>query len=111
MPTILEAAGIGRQKRRWHQAGADRGRELRLHLDAKNAKAPSRHKTQYFEMMGTWALYHEGWMLSTKVIRAPWAAFGAANPDPLNNQVCELYNLSTDYTQTDRPRGQEPDRR
>jgi arylsulfatase A-like enzyme len=54
-----------------HQAGADRGHELRLHLRQENAKAPSRHKTQYFEMMGQWALYHEGWLLSTKVNRAP----------------------------------------
>jgi arylsulfatase len=34
------------------------------------------------------------------VNRAPWEAFGAANPDPLNNQVLELYNLSTDFNQS-----------
>jgi hypothetical protein len=60
---------------------------------------PSRHKTQYFEMMGQWAVYHEGWILSTKVNRAPWQAFGPANPDPLNNQVLELYDLSKDFSQ------------
>ena len=69
-------------------------------FDAKNAKAPSRHKTQYFEMMGQWALYDDGWFLSTKVNRAPWEAFGPANPDPLNNQVLELFNLNTDFSQT-----------
>lgn len=46
------------------------------------------------------AIYHEGWLLSTKVIHAPWEAFGAANPDPLNNVTWELYNLNTDYSQT-----------
>ena len=46
----------------------------------------SRHTTQYFEMMGQWALYHEGWLLSTEVNRAPWEAYGEANPDPLNNR-------------------------
>jgi len=40
-------------------------------------------------------------MLSTKVNRAPWEAFGPANPDPLNNQVFQLYNLGTDFSQTD----------
>ena len=50
-------------------------------------------------MMGQWALYDEGWFLSTKVNRAPWEAFGPANPDPLNNQVLELYNLNTDFSQ------------
>jgi arylsulfatase A-like enzyme len=69
-------------------------------FDAKNAKAPSRHKTQYFEMMGQWALYNDGWFLSTKVNRAPWEAFGPANPDPLNNQVLELFNLNSDFNQT-----------
>jgi arylsulfatase len=51
-------------------------------------------------MMGQWALYHDGWFLSTKVNRAPWMAFGPANPDPLNNQVLELYNLNEDFNQT-----------
>ena len=51
-------------------------------------------------MMGQWALYHEGWLLSTKVNRAPWEAFGAANPDPLNNQVLELYDLTQDFSQS-----------
>jgi hypothetical protein len=70
-------------------------------FDAENAKAPSRHTTQYFEMMGQWALYHDGWLLSTKVNRAPWQAFGPANPDPLNNQVFQLYDLSKNFNQTD----------
>ncbi len=65
-----------------------------------NADVPSQHKTQYFEMMGQWALYNEGWLLSTKVNRAPWEAFGVANPDPLNNQVFQLYDLTSDFTQS-----------
>jgi arylsulfatase len=70
-------------------------------FDAANAKAPTRHKTQYFEMFGQWALYEDGWLLSTKVNRAPWQAFGPANPDPLNNQVFQLYNLNNNWNQTD----------
>jgi arylsulfatase len=52
-------------------------------------------------MMGQWALYNDGWMLSTKVNRAPWQAFGPANPDPLNNQVFQLYDLNKDFTQSE----------
>src|SRR6185369_12583357 len=70
-------------------------------FDATNAKAGSKHKTQYFEMMGQWALYDDGWLLSTKVNRAPWQAFGPANADPLNNQVFQLYDLNTDFSQTE----------
>src|SRR5262249_20408503 len=69
-------------------------------FDAKNAKAPSTHKTQYFEMMGDHAIYHEGWLLSTKVIRPPWVAFGPANSDPLNNVTWELYDLNKDFSQS-----------
>ena len=52
-------------------------------------------------MMGQWALYNDGWFLSTKVDRAPWEAFGPANPDPLNNQTLQLYNLNKDFSQTE----------
>jgi len=52
-------------------------------------------------MMGQWALYNDGWFLSTKVNRAPWEAFGPANPDPLNNQVLQLFNLNQDFSQTE----------
>jgi arylsulfatase len=61
-------------------------------------------------MMGQWALYHQGWLLSTEVNRAPWEAFGAANPDPLNNQVLELYDLTTDFSQSQNIAGQHPDK-
>jgi hypothetical protein len=101
VPTILEAAGIRAPE---YVDGIKQkpieGTSFAYTFDAKNAKAPSRHKTQYFEMFGQWALYHEGWILSTKVNRAPWQAFGPANPDPLNNQVLELYNLKEDFSQT-----------
>ena len=101
VPTILEATGIPAPKTvdGIKQAPIE-GTSLAYTFDAKNAKEPSRHKTQYFEMFGQWALYHEGWLLSTKVNRAPWEAFGAANPDPLNNQVLELYDLNTDFSQS-----------
>ncbi len=90
-------------RRRWWTASSrsrSKGISFAYTFDANNAKAPSRHKTQYFEMMGQWALYDDGWFLSTKVNRAPWEAFGPANPDPLNKQVLELFNLNTDFNQT-----------
>jgi arylsulfatase len=101
LPTILEASGVKapeivdgiRQK-------PIEGTSFLYTFDAKNAKAPSRHKTQYFEMMGQWALYDDGWMLSTAVNRAPWEAFGPANPDPLNNQTFQLYDLRNDFSQS-----------
>ncbi len=101
VPTILEAAGIPAPEMvdGIKQAPIE-GTSFAYTFDAENAKAPSRHTTQYFEMMGQWALYHDGWLLSTKVNRAPWEAFGPANPDPLNNQVFQLYDLTKDFNQS-----------
>jgi arylsulfatase A-like enzyme len=101
VPTLLEVCGITAPESvdGIPQAPIE-GTSFAYTFDAKNAKAPSRHRTQYFEMMGQWALYHDGWLLSTKVDRAPWEAFGAANPDPLNNQVLQLYNLDKDFSQS-----------
>ncbi len=101
VPTILEVTGIPAPEEvdGITQAPIE-GTSFAYTFDAANADAPSRHTTQYFEMMGQWALYHEGWLLSTKVNRAPWQAFGPANPDPLNNQVLELYDLTKDMNQT-----------
>jgi len=111
VPTILEATGIPAPEAvdGIKQAPIE-GTSLVYTFDAKNAKEPSRHKTQYFEMMGQWALYHEGWLLSTKVNRAPWEAFGAANPDPLNNQVLELYDLTKDFSQSQNLADKFPDK-
>ena len=111
VPTILEAAGIQAPETvdGIKQAPIE-GTSLVYTFDQANAKAVSRHKTQYFEMMGQWALYNEGWLLSTKVNRAPWEAFGPANTDPLNNQVLELYDLNTDFSQSKNIADQYPDK-
>jgi len=109
VPTILEASGIRAPEMvdGIRQAPIE-GTSFAYTFDAANARAPSRHRTQYFEMFGQWALYDDGWMLSTKVNRAPWEAFGPANQDPLNNQVFQLYNLNKDFSQADDIAGQNP---
>ena len=111
VPTILEAAGIPAPTTvdGIPQAPIE-GTSFAYTFDAKNAKAPTQHKTQYFEMMGQYALYHDGWLLSTKVNRAPWEAFGPANPDPLNNQVLELYDLTKDFSQSQNIADKFPDK-
>jgi len=111
VPTLLEVCGIPAPSvvDGIRQAPIE-GTSLAYTFDAANAKAPTRHRTQYFEMMGQWALYHDGWLLSTQVNRAPWEAFGPANPDPLNNQVLELYDLNTDFSQSRNVAAQHPDK-
>jgi len=111
VPTILEAASIKPPEvvDGIRQAPIE-GTSFVYTFDEKNAKAPSRHKTQYFEMMGQWALYDDGWLLSTKVNRAPWQAFGPANPNPLDNQVFQLYDLRKSWNQADDVAGKYPEK-
>jgi arylsulfatase A-like enzyme len=99
VPTILEATGI--------QAPSVvdgipqkpiEGVSLMYTFDAKNVNAPSTHRTQYFEMMGDHAIYHDGWMASTKVMRPPWVVAGAVSQDP-GSFPYELYDLTKDWTQ------------
>ena len=100
-PTILEVTGITEPEMvDGIKQSPMEGTSFAYTFDKENAEAPSRHTTQYFEMMGQWALYHEGWLLATKVNRAPWQAYGPANPDPLNDQVLELYNLNENFNQS-----------
>jgi arylsulfatase len=111
LPTILEISGIPAPEYvdGIKQAPIE-GTSFAYTFNEANADAPSEHKIQYFEMMGQWALYNEGWLLSTKVNRAPWDAFGKVNEDPLNNQVLELYNLNEDFSQSNNIAEQNPDK-
>jgi arylsulfatase len=111
VPTLLEATGIlAPDTVDGIKQAPIEGTSFAYTFDRRNETVPSRHKTQYFEMFGQWALYDDGWLLSTKVNRAPWEAFGAANPDPLNNQVLELYDLSTDFSQSKDLAAEHPDK-
>ncbi len=111
VPTILEVAGIPAPETvdGIKQAPIE-GTSFAYTFKKENATEPSQHKIQYFEMMGQWALYDDGWLLSTKVNRAPWEAFGPANTDPLNNQVLELYDLTKDFSQSQNIAAQYPDK-
>jgi arylsulfatase len=111
VPTLLEVSGIPAPEA---VDGIEQkpieGVSFAYTFDKANANAPSRHKTQYFEMMGDHAIYHEGWLLSTKVVRPPWEAFGAANPDPVNNVTWELYDLTKDFSQCDDVAAEHPEK-
>ena len=110
VPTILEATKIKapdvvdgiKQK-------PIEGTSFMYTFDAKNANAPSRHTTQYFEMMGDHAIYHNGWIASTKVMRKPWDLAGAVSLDPASFPY-ELYDLSKDWTQDDNVAAKYPDK-
>ncbi|MCX7098151.1 MAG: sulfatase-like hydrolase/transferase [Methylococcales bacterium] len=99
VPTILEAAQLKQPELvDGIKQSPIEGVSLAYTFDKANADTPSKHKTQYFEMFGDHAIYHEGWIASTKVMRPPWVTFGPANLDPAG-YPWELYDLTKDWTQ------------
>ncbi|MGC1860629.1 MAG: arylsulfatase [Methylocystis sp.] len=99
VPTLLDATGIkAPQVVDGIKQKPIEGVSMMYTFDKANAAAPSRHHTQYFEMMGDHAIYHDGWIASTKVQRPPWKVVGAVSQDPANFPY-ELYDLSKDWTQ------------
>jgi arylsulfatase len=99
VPTLLDATGIkAPQVVDGIKQKPIEGVSMMYTFDKANADAPSRHHTQYFEMMGDHAIYHDGWIASTKVQRPPWKTVGAVSQDPANFPY-ELYDLGKDWTQ------------
>ena len=68
-------------------------------FDKANANAPTRHRTQYFEMFGNRGIYHDGWYANTRPISPPWDLGATPNPDVMNSYKWELYDLTKDWTQ------------
>ena len=59
-----------------------------------DAQAKDNHLTQYFEIFGNHAIYHDGWLAGT-VHKAPWESKPRAT---LENDVWELYDTRTDFS-------------
>jgi arylsulfatase A-like enzyme len=92
-PTVLEAAGLPEPKivNGTPQAPIE-GVSMMYTFD--DAKAESRHKTQYFEIFGNRAVYADGWFAGT-IHKAPWEAKPRA---ALLDDKWELYDTRNDFS-------------
>lgn len=95
-PTLYEAAGI--------QAPEAVGGVRQMPLDGlsllytlASPTAPTRHRSQYFEMLGNRSFYKDGWMASTIPPRLPWEN---KEVPPADQWTWALYNLNVDYSQS-----------
>ena len=100
VPTILEATGIpapdtinGIKQR------PIEGVSMAYTWAKANADAPTRHTTQYFEMLGNRAIYHDGWVAATTPVTLPWELNTAPPPDVITGYKWELYNIDEDLTE------------
>lgn len=93
-PTIYEAAGIPAPKS--VNGIAQRPMEgVSMKYSFDDAGAADTRKTQYFEMIGNRAIYHDGWFAGT-IHKAPWEGQPRR---PLTEDVWELYNVNEDFSQ------------
>ena len=92
-PTILEAAGLPEPKTvNGTPQTPIEGVSLVYSFDDKDAE--ERHKTQYFEIFGNRAIYHDGWLART-LHRAPWDTL---KQTPLESDTWDLYNVRDDFS-------------
>src|SRR5262252_2752499 len=101
VPTILEAVGVPApvmvngitQK-------PIEGVSMAYAWDKANANVTSTRRTQYFEMWGNRAIYHDGWIAATTPPAPPWLLGTAKMPtDLVNGYNWELYNIAEDYSE------------
>ena len=75
------------------------------------AKAPGRRTTQYFEMFGSRAIYHDGWIASAPPSSPPWdVSLKPPAPDVINAFKWQLYDLNRDWTQYEDLAAKMPDK-
>jgi len=92
-PTILEAAGLPEPKvvNGIPQTPIE---GVSMLYTFNDAHAKDRHQTQYFEIFGNRAIYHDGWLAGT-IHKAPWESKPRAT---LENDTWELYDTRNDFS-------------
>jgi arylsulfatase len=100
VPTILEATGVQAPVMVNGIAQSPiEGVSMAYTWDKANEQAKSTRETQYFEMFGNRAIYHDGWMAATPPPQPPWLMGTIKMPEVLNGYTWELYNIAEDYSQ------------
>ena len=98
MPTLLEAAGVraprivdGIEQRPVH------GKSMIYSFEGADAASP--RDTQYYEVHGNRAIYHNGWLANTTPRNMPWN-MPVQQPTDTTTYDWELYNLGEDFSQS-----------
>jgi hypothetical protein len=109
LPTLLELIGVDAPAEiRGVEQSPIEGTSFAYLLD--DADAPERHTTQYFEMLGSRGIYHEGWKAVTfKPLGAMYD--DGIDPDaPFADDEWELFDVRVDPSETHDRAAEEPAR-
>ena len=105
-PTVLEAIGLPEPVSvNGVQQIPMAGTSLLYSFDDAGAK--ERHTTQYFEIAGNRAIYHDGWYART-IHRAPWEA--KPRRSLKDNSAWELYDVRSDFSLASDVAAQNPEK-
>ena len=108
VPTILEVTGL--QQPSSVNGVAQRPIEgVSMAYSFDYPEAPSAHRTQYFEIVGNRAIYHDGWMASTTPVSTPWSSF-EPTMDVITGYTWELYHVAEDFSQAVNLADKHPDK-
>ena len=109
VPTILELCGVPIPTK---VNGVDQKPMdgVSMVYSFNDGKAPSKRNTQYFEMQGNRAIYHDGWVAATTPYRLPWQTLGGVSKYPSRDFKWELYNIDDDFSEADDLADKYPDK-
>jgi len=91
-PTVYEATGVPAPKE-VNGIAQDPIEGTSLVYSFNDKSSQEKHSTQYFEMFGNRAVYHDGWFART-IHRAPWVM----KVTPLDQDIWQLYNTKEDFS-------------
>ena len=108
VPTILEVTGLPQPSS--VNGVAQRPIEgVSMAYTFDYPEAPSARRTQYFEIVGNRAIYHDGWMASTTPVSTPWSSF-EPTMDVITGYTWELYHVAEDFSQAVNLADKHPDK-
>jgi len=105
-PTILELAGIP-EPETVDGVSQKPIEGIGMAYTFADAGAVGRRTTQYFEMFGNRAIYHDGWVAGCLHGKVPWVTAGSVGFD---SDRWELYNIEADFSQANDLAASEPGR-
>lgn len=108
-PTVLEAAGIAVPEV-VNGTAQDSLDGVSMLYSLEQADKPDQRTTQYFEMVGNRAIYHDGWVAAYFGGRLPWEIGKLEANSRAETATWELYHVAEDFSQSIDLAGQYPDK-
>jgi len=108
LPTVLDATGLQQPT----MVNGVKQRPIEgssMVYTFEQANAPSTRRTQYFELFGNRAIYHDGWIAATTPVAPPWAT-SVPDVDVINGYNWELYHVDEDFSEANDLAKQMPDK-